>query len=230
MIFSLHIEPSDCGWLCLSERQELSRFQSLEIKGTTGGSGPHRFLSGLTVFDVACRTAGGTWRAKMPQILSHLRWLASLLAGVFLSVSPSAYGQKPAGAGSGNRSLPDSPQPKQPAIVESSGGTAQRFIGYVSNKSFVFPDIAASEGPLPVSAKFKIFINQSISPPIFLRRRSTQASVKPGTFPRPTGRAGTLMADASERGWRGRPQPASSALLFLHRLYIRIRASFLRAI
>ena len=104
----------------------------------------------------------------MPQILSHLRWLASLLAGVFLSVSPSAYGQKPAGAGSGNRSLPDSPQPKQPAIVESSAGTAQRFIGYVSNKSFVFPDIATSEGPLPVSARFKIFINQSISPPYIL--------------------------------------------------------------
>jgi len=101
----------------------------------------------------------------MPQIFSHSCWWMSLLAGVFLSVSPGAYGQKPAGAGSGNTSLPDSPQPKQQALVESSSGTTQKFIGYVSNKSFVFPDIAASEGPLPVSGKFKIFVNQSISPP-----------------------------------------------------------------
>ena len=101
----------------------------------------------------------------MPQILSHSCWWMSLLAGVFLSVSPGAYGQKPAGAGAGNTSLPDSPQPKQQALVESSSGTTQKFIGYVSNKSLIFPDIAASEGPLPVSGKFKIFVNQSISPP-----------------------------------------------------------------
>jgi hypothetical protein len=100
----------------------------------------------------------------MPQIFPCSCWSVSLLAGVFLSVSPGAYGQRPAGAGSGNASLPDSPQPKQQALVESSSGT-QKFIGYVSNKSFVFPDIAASEGPLPISGKFKIFVNQSISPP-----------------------------------------------------------------
>src|SRR6516225_5785797 len=100
-----------------------------------------------------------------PQFLSHGRWPAPLLLGVLLVLSPGAYGQKPAGAGVGNANLPDSPQPKQSAMVESSGGTPQRFIGYVSNKSLVFPDIAASPGPLPVSGKFKIFVNQSISPP-----------------------------------------------------------------
>src|SRR5215469_4354830 len=78
MIFSLHIEPSDCGWLCLSERQELSRFQSLEVKGTRGGFGPHRFLSGLAVLDVACRTAGGTRRAK-----NAANPLSFALAGIF---------------------------------------------------------------------------------------------------------------------------------------------------
>jgi len=101
----------------------------------------------------------------MPQILSQWYERAPLLACIFLILLPSAYGQKPAGAGSGNASLPDSPQPKQQAVVESSRGTTQRFIGYVSNKSFVFPDIAATPGPLPVSGKFKIFVNQSISPP-----------------------------------------------------------------
>lgn len=104
-------------------------------------------------------------KCKMPQILSHRYPSASLIASVLLILLPGAYGQRPAGAGSGDASLPDSPQPKQQAMVESSRGPAQRFIGYVSNKSFVFPDIASSPSPLPVSGKFKIFINQSISPP-----------------------------------------------------------------
>src|SRR6516162_6712689 len=111
------------------------------------------------------RERGGTRKSRMPQIFSHSCWWMSLLAGVFLRVSMGAYEQKPAGAGSGNTSLPDSPQPKQQALGESGRGNTQKFIGYVSNKSFVFPDIAASEGPLPVSGKFKIFVNQSISPP-----------------------------------------------------------------
>ena len=65
----------------------------------------------------------------MPQIFSHSCWWMSLVAGVFLSVSPGAHGQKPAGAGSGNTSLPDSPQAKRQALVESSSGTTQKFIG-----------------------------------------------------------------------------------------------------
>ena len=104
-------------------------------------------------------------KSTTPQFLSDGRWLTPLLLGILLVLSPRVHGQKPAGAGAGNANLPDSPQPKQPAMVESSGATPQRFIGYVSNKSLVFPDIAASEGPLPISGKFKIFVNQSISPP-----------------------------------------------------------------
>lgn len=92
------------------------------------------------------------------------RPLAWFVAAFFMNFPSALYAQKPAGAGAGNSNLPDSPQPKPDATVNSRG-TTQRFIGYVSNKSFVFPDIAASPGPLPSSGKFKIFVNQAISPP-----------------------------------------------------------------
>lgn len=39
------------------------------------------------------------------------------------------------------------------------------FIGYMTNRSIVFPDIAHNPGPLSTGGKFKLFVNQSISPP-----------------------------------------------------------------
>jgi len=42
--------------------------------------------------------------------------------------------------------------------------TTSRFVGYVSNKSIIFPDIATSEGPMTSGEKFRLFVNQSISP------------------------------------------------------------------
>lgn len=73
--------------------------------------------------------------------------------------------QQPAGAGTGKTTLPDSPQPKAQGQVSPAQGTAARFIGYATNKSLVFPDIATSPYPLSVGGKFKLFVNQSISPP-----------------------------------------------------------------
>jgi hypothetical protein len=46
--------------------------------------------------------------------------------------------------------------------------TTSRFIGYATNKSIIFPDIANSEGPLTAGGKFRLFVNQSISPPYIL--------------------------------------------------------------
>ena len=71
--------------------------------------------------------------------------------------------QAPAGAGAGTQQLPESPQPKS----DSSGtvmGTTEKFVGYVTNRSLVFPDIATNPGSLGTGGKFKIFVNQSISP------------------------------------------------------------------
>jgi hypothetical protein len=47
-------------------------------------------------------------------------------------------------------------------------GTTTRFVGYVTNRSIAFPDIATSEGPLTAGEKFRLFVNQSISPPYIL--------------------------------------------------------------
>lgn len=59
------------------------------------------------------------------------------------------------------------PQPKQEANAPQ-GGTAGRFVGYALNRSIVFPDIATSPGPISAGGKFKIFMNQGISPAYIL--------------------------------------------------------------
>ena len=76
----------------------------------------------------------------------------------------SVLAQKPAGAGSGSATLPDLPQPKQDENSNAVMGTTTKFIGYISNKSIAFPDIATSPGPMTSGQKFKLFVNQSISP------------------------------------------------------------------
>lgn len=84
---------------------------------------------------------------------------------VFCSCIPATLlAQAPAGAGAGNPALPDSPQPKQPATTSPVESKTSKFVGYMTNRSIVFPDIATSEGPLTVGGKAKLFVDQSISP------------------------------------------------------------------
>jgi len=71
--------------------------------------------------------------------------------------------QQPAGAGTHGTSLPDSPQPKQQVEENSQGGTA-KFVGYLTKRSLFFPDIAATSTPLSTGDKFKLFVNEGISP------------------------------------------------------------------
>ena len=95
-------------------------------------------------------------RSYSLRIISLLFVLALRLPG------NGAFAQAPAGAGTGSKALPESPKPKK----EPAGalGTTTKFIGYVTNRSLVFPDIATTSGSLGTGGKFKIFINQSISP------------------------------------------------------------------
>jgi len=79
-------------------------------------------------------------------------------------LSPTAFPQAPAGAGTGRTTLPDSPQPKPQGATNPAVETTSRFVGYVTNKSIIFPDIATSEGPMTSGEKFRLFVNQSISP------------------------------------------------------------------
>jgi hypothetical protein len=91
---------------------------------------------------------------------------AYLLAWISLCIPLAIQAQQPAGAGTSTTSVPDSPKPQgtTPATVD----TTNKFIGYMTNKSFVFPDIAFSEGPMSTGEKFRLFVNQSISPPYIL--------------------------------------------------------------
>jgi hypothetical protein len=87
-----------------------------------------------------------------------------LLVGAASLTPPGLTAQQPAGAGTSKASLPDSPQPKLQGQTSATSAAASRFIGYATNKSFVFPDIATDPRPLSVGGKFKLFVNQSISP------------------------------------------------------------------
>jgi len=82
-----------------------------------------------------------------------------------LGAAVLVYGQQPAGAGGSpsESSKPDSPKPKEEASSNRNEGTA-RFIGYATSGSIVFPDIATSPFPLSAGGKFKVFVNQAISP------------------------------------------------------------------
>jgi hypothetical protein len=74
--------------------------------------------------------------------------------------------QRPPNANIQNSALAP-PTPHQ-ETQSSSKGPAARFIGYATNPSIFFPDIATSPGPLTTGGKFKLFVNQSISPPYIL--------------------------------------------------------------
>lgn len=98
------------------------------------------------------------------------RFLMLCVAALALPILIGA--QQPAGAGgsssSSNSSKPDSPQPKQEATANQQGSATARYVGYVTTRSIFFPDIATSPGPLSVGGKFKIFVDQAISPAYIL--------------------------------------------------------------
>ena len=102
-------------------------------------------------------------------------------------------------------------QQSQQSQPSSSEGTAAAFIGYATNGSFVFPDIATSPGPLTVAGKFKLFVNQSISPPYIVVAASGAALDQARNVPKDYGqgwgayggRFGASMARASSSSFFG---------------------------
>jgi hypothetical protein len=133
-------------------------------------------------------------------------WLA------VLAVPALASAQQPSGAGAPNApaSKPDSPQPKQETSARPSGGT-NRFVGYVTSRSIVFPDIATSPLPLSPGGKFKIFTNQAISPAYVLGAGVSAAVNQANNSPSAAGqgweaygtRVGYSMARASSTSFFG---------------------------
>jgi hypothetical protein len=101
-----------------------------------------------------------------PLPVSIRRWFVRFLvaSATVLGAAVLVCGQQPAGAGgsSSESAKPDSPKPKQEASETNKGGS--RFIGYATSGSIIFPDIATSPFPLSAGGKFKVFVNQGISP------------------------------------------------------------------
>jgi hypothetical protein len=94
-----------------------------------------------------------------------LKWVSACLMLSACFCCP-VLAQEPTGTGTNGTSLPDAPEPQSstnPAVV-----TTTHFVGYITNKSIIFPDIAFSEASLTPGGKFKLFVNQSISPPYIL--------------------------------------------------------------
>jgi hypothetical protein len=101
---------------------------------------------------------------------SHItRRLIRALALFLLLSCATTRAQQPAGAGTkSTKGLPESPQPKDSGVMSSSVKATGQVVGYLTNRSLFFPDIATSPGPLSTGDKFKLFVNQSISPAYFL--------------------------------------------------------------
>jgi hypothetical protein len=146
------------------------------------------------------------------RISSYFQSLLLLLAG-FLYLPCQVNAQQSAGAGAPHTtsSTPDSPQPKQQTSEESSTGATSHFIGYVTNRSIFFPDIASSPGSLSSGGKFKLFIDQSISPGYILAAGASAAFNQARNSPEATGqgweaygtRVGFAMARASSSSFFG---------------------------
>jgi hypothetical protein len=171
---------------------------------------------------------------RIPHFFS--RNLALCLA--VLAVPALAFAQQPSGAGTSGSSSPkpDSPQAKQDANPVPAGQN-RSFIGYVTSRSIVFPDIATNPRPLSPGGKFKIFVNQAISPAYILGSGVSAAVNQANNSPGSTGqgwdaygtRVGYSMARASSTSFFGTFVFAS----MLHqdpRFFPESHPSFLRAI
>jgi hypothetical protein len=108
--------------------------------------------------------------ATAPLVLRNFslakRLSASVIVGACLCCPLFSLAQQPPGGDSSKTSLPDSPKPQN--TTNANTDTTTRFIGYMTNKSIVFPAIAVSDRPLAPGEKFKLFLNQSVSPPYLL--------------------------------------------------------------
>jgi hypothetical protein len=96
-------------------------------------------------------------------LLAAKRLCTVLMLSTCLGSPLFGLAQEPAGADTSKSGLPDSPKPQ--SSTTPTEDTTTRFIGYMTNKSILFPAIATNERALTPASKFKLFVNQSISPP-----------------------------------------------------------------
>lgn len=146
-------------------------------------------------------------RRRTSQLSIFASWCMWLLSSV-LGFGLSLAAQQPA-TPSTQTSPDSSPTPQQKPPSEQ--GSAARFIGYATNPSAFFPDIATSPGPLTTPGKFKLFVNQSISPPYILESAFSAAFDQARNVPKDYGqgwaaygsRFGASMARSSSSSFFG---------------------------
>lgn len=142
-------------------------------------------------------------RHRFPQFQTLSSWRLGVAAFALGFALPLAAQQ----SSGGTQDKPDEAQSKQ----EAPSGSASAFIGYATNPSIIFPDIATSAGPLTTGGKFKLFVNQSISPPYVLESAVSAAFDQARDYPRDYGqgwgayggRFGYNMASAASSSFLG---------------------------
>src|SRR5580704_4576686 len=98
---------------------------------------------------------------------AYLRVSIAIVMAGLLFAAPRSRGQESATVVA--RELPDSPLPQSQQPTEPpKGGVTSTVVGYMTNRSLFFPDIATSPGPLSTGQKFKLFLNESVAPSSFL--------------------------------------------------------------
>ena len=146
-------------------------------------------------------------RRFTPQFSIFASWGVWLLISV-LGFARSLAAQQPAVPST--QTSPES-SPTRQHNTPTDEGSAARFIGYATNPSTFFPDIATSPGPLTTMGKFKLFVNQSISPPYILESAFSAAFDQARNVPKDYGqgwaaygsRFGADMARASSSSFFG---------------------------
>jgi hypothetical protein len=123
-------------------------------------------------------------RRRTPQFSTFASWGMWLLSSV-LGFALSLAAQQPAAAST--QTSPNSSPTRQQNPPSTDEGSAAKFIGYATNPSTFFPDIATSPGPLSAGGKFKLFVNQSISPPYILEAAFSAAYDQARNVPKGNG-------------------------------------------
>lgn len=148
--------------------EQLARMSARDII-LRGWNGRDRLLGHDLLLGTAFRETHAARKGRNMKLARHSKYLPSIVLGLagFMWSGATLMAQQPAGAGTNTTNpLPDSPQAKDSGTT-SKGGTGT-FIGYLTTKSLVFPDIAHSPAAMTTGQKFKLFVNQSISPPYLL--------------------------------------------------------------
>jgi hypothetical protein len=95
--------------------------------------------------------------------MRHGPWVLRLIALSVGTAATAAAQQAPK-----PRDLPDAPAPKQGTPPQKHQNTLNTTIVVLSRRSFFFPNIATSVGPLSTKQKFELFADESVAPSRFL--------------------------------------------------------------